>query len=118
MSQAINAGTATMLVQLSADNPQSKLLPGGTASVKFALPASDALRVPPSALMFGKEGLRIATVGEDMKVLLKPVKISRDFGSSVEIASGLSVTDRIIESPPDGLLNGDLVKAAAPVRRK
>jgi RND family efflux transporter MFP subunit len=118
LSQAINAGTATMLVQLSAENTQSKLLPGGTASVKFALPASDAIRVPPSTLIFGKEGLRIATVGEDMKVLLKPVKISRDFGSSVEIASGLSVTDRIIESPPDGLLNGDLVKAAAPVRRK
>jgi len=118
LSQAINAGTATMLVQLSAENKQAKLMPGGTASVKFALPASDAIRVPPSTLIFGKEGLRIATVGEDMKVLLKPVKISRDFGSSVEIASGLSVTDRIIESPPDGLLNGDLVKAAAPVRRK
>jgi hypothetical protein len=113
MSQAINAGTATMLVQLSAENTNSKLMPGGTASVKFALPASEALRVPPSTLIFGKEGLRIATVGEDMKVLLKPIKIARDFGSSIEIASGLSATDRIIESPPDGLLNGDLVKAAA-----
>jgi RND family efflux transporter MFP subunit len=113
MSQAINAATATMLVQLSAENTQAKLMPGGTASVKFALPASDALRVPPSTLIFGKEGLRIATVGEDMKVVLKPIKIARDFGNSIEIASGLSATDRIIESPPDGLLDGDLVKAAA-----
>jgi RND family efflux transporter MFP subunit len=118
MSQAINAGTATMLVQLSAENTQAKLMPGGTASVKFALPVSDAIRVPPSTLIFGKEGLRIATVGEDMKVLLKPVKISRDFGSSIEIASGLSATDRIIENPPDGLFNGDLVKAATPMTRK
>jgi RND family efflux transporter MFP subunit len=118
MSQAINAGTATMLVQLSAENTQAKLMPGGTASVKFALPVSDAIRVPPSTLIFGKEGLRIATVGEDMKVLLKPVKISRDFGSSIEIASGLSATDRIIENPPDGLFNGDLVKAATPMIRK
>ena len=113
MSQAINAATATMLVQLSAENPQARLMPGGTASVKFAIPASDALRVPPSTLIFGKEGLRIATVGEDMKVVLKPIKIARDFGNSIEIASGLSATDRIIESPPDGLVNGDLVKAAA-----
>jgi membrane fusion protein, multidrug efflux system len=113
MSQAINAATATMLVQLSAENTKAKLMPGGTASVKFALPASDALRVPPSTLIFGKEGLRIATVGEDMKVVLKPIKIARDFGNSIEIASGLSATDKIIESPPDGLLNGDLVKAAA-----
>ena len=113
MSQAINAATATMLVQLSAVNTNAKLMPGGTASVKFALPASDALRVPPSTLIFGKEGLRIATVGEDMKVVLKPIKIARDFGNSIEIASGLSATDKIIESPPDGLLNGDLVKAAA-----
>ena len=113
MSQAINAATATMLVQLSAENPQARLMPGGTASVKFAIPASDALRVPPSTLIFGKEGLRIATVGEDMKVVLKPIKTARDFGNSIEIASGLSATDRIIESPPDGLVNGDLVKAAA-----
>jgi hypothetical protein len=48
-----------------------------------------------------------------MKVVLKPVKIARDFGTSIEIGAGLLPTDRIIESPPDGLLNGDLVKAAA-----
>jgi len=113
MSQAINAATATMLVQLSAVNTNAKLMPGGTASVKLTLPTSDALRVPPSTLIFGKEGLRIATVGEDMKVVLKPIKIARDFGNSIEIASGLNATDRIIESPPDGLMNGDLVKAAA-----
>jgi multidrug efflux pump subunit AcrA (membrane-fusion protein) len=113
MSQAINAATATMLVQLSAVNTNAKLMPGGTASVKFKLPASDSLRVPPSTLIFGKEGLRIATVGEDMKVVLKPIKIARDYGNSIEIASGLDATDRIIESPPDGLMNGDLVKAAA-----
>lgn len=116
LSQAINTGTATMLVQFTALNPLKNLLPGGTATVKLSLPESDALRVPPSALVFGKDGVRIATVGEDMKVLLKPVKIARDFGSSVEIASGLLPTDRIIESPPDGLLNGDLVKAATPPR--
>lgn len=88
MSQAINAATATMLVQLSAVNTNAKLMPGGTASVKFKLPTSDSLRVPPSTLIFGKEGLRIATVGEDMKVVLKPIKIARDFGNSIEIASG------------------------------
>jgi RND family efflux transporter MFP subunit len=116
LSQAINSGSATMLVQFTALNPHKNLLPGGTASVKLSLPASDALRVPPSALMFGKDGLRIATVGEDMKVVLKPVKIARDFGTSIEIGAGLLPTDRIIESPPDGLLNGDLVKAAATKR--
>jgi RND family efflux transporter MFP subunit len=116
LSQAINSGSATMLVQFTALNPHKNLLPGGTASVKLSLPASNALRVPPSALMFGKDGLRIATVGEDMKVVLKPVKIARDFGTSIEIGAGLLPTDRIIESPPDGLLNGDLVKAAATKR--
>jgi RND family efflux transporter MFP subunit len=116
LSQAINSGSATMLVQFTALNPHKNLLPGGTASVKLSLPASNALRVPPSALMFGKDGLRIATVGDDMKVVLKPVKIARDFGTSIEIGAGLLPTDRIIESPPDGLLNGDLVKAAATKR--
>ena len=54
----------------------------------------------------------MATVGEDEKVVLKPVKIARDLGTSLEIASGLSPQDRVIESPPDGVGNGDTVLVA------
>ena len=112
-SQAINSGGG-MLVQLAADNAGAQLLPGGFANVSFDLPrAAGTLSVPPSALIFGKDGLRVATVQADDKVLLKQVTVLRDLGAVVEIATGLSATDRVIESPSDGLANGDPVRVAA-----
>ena len=118
MSQAVASGSGSMLIQLSVDNTQAELLPGGFASVKLDLPANtEALSIPPSALIFDKSGLRVATVGAGNKVALKSVTIARDYGKVIELASGLSANDKVIESPPDGVTEGDEVRiaqAAAP----
>lgn len=112
-SRAINSTSGGMLVQLAVDNTDGELLPGSFASVSFEVPgAAGVLTIPPSALIFDKAGLRVATVGEGDKVVLKPVKIARDLGSTIEIASGLSPQDRVIESPPDGVGAGDTVRVA------
>ena len=66
--------------------------------------------LPAGALIFDRKGLRVATVGADNKVTLKPVTIARDLGQVVEIGSGLTAEDRVIESPPDGLVDGDPVR--------
>ena len=113
MSQAIHTASGSMLIQLSADNPNTELLPGEFANVSFELAGVSAgLSVPPSALIFTKAGLRVATVSADNKVVLKAVVIGRDYGNKVELSSGLDATDRVIESPPDGVTDGDLVKVA------
>jgi RND family efflux transporter MFP subunit len=113
MSQAISSASGSMLVQLSVDNSDGELLPGGFANVNFEMSrAAGTLNIPPSALIFDKSGLRVATVGEGDKVVLKPVKVSRDLGTTIELASGLSPDDRVIESPPDGVDNGDRVRIA------
>ena len=110
MSQAISSASGGMLVQLAVDNARGELLPGGFASVRFELPrTAGVLSIPPSALIFDRAGLHVATVGEGDKVVLKPVKIARDLGTSIEIASGLLPSDRVIESPPDGVGSGDHV---------
>ena len=114
LSQAIGSNSGSMLVQLTADNPDAGLLPGGFATVRFDLPKQTGrLTVPPGALIFGKSGLRVATVDANDKVVLKTVVVARDLGSVVELASGLAPGDRVIESPPDGVADGDVVRVKA-----
>jgi RND family efflux transporter MFP subunit len=117
-SQAVNAASGTTLMQLAVDNSNGELLPGGFAKVSLALPRNAAvLNIPASALMFDKAGLRIATVGADNKVVLKTVTIARDLGKTIELGSGLAPGDRVIESPPDGVADGDVVRVAEAAKK-
>jgi RND family efflux transporter MFP subunit len=112
-AHAISEASRTLLVELQADNPTGALQPGTYAEVHFKLPDNpDTLRLPTSALLFREDGLKVATLGADGKVILKPVSLGRDLGTEVEIASGLSAADRVIDSPSDSVAAGDSVQAA------
>lgn len=114
LAQAISPGSGTMLIQLSVNNESGELLPGGFATVSFAAASSvENVSVPPGALMIGKNGVQVATVNSDNRVVLKQVTVARDMGNVIELAAGIDRKDRIVESPPDGLANGDLVRIAA-----
>lgn len=113
LSQSISTASGAMLVQLAVDNTAGELLPGGFASVRFDAKADAAgLSVPPGALIFGKQGVRVATVDSTDRVRLKQVTIARDLGASVELAGGLGKDDRVIQNPPDGVSEGDPVRVA------
>jgi RND family efflux transporter MFP subunit len=110
-ARSVDAASGTTRMQVVVDNAAGELMPGAFANTHIALPQDMvALTIPSGALIFGQKGLRVATVDANDKVVLKPVVISRDLGQIVEIATGLSATDRIIESPPDGLADGDPVR--------
>jgi RND family efflux transporter MFP subunit len=112
-AQSINAASGSMLVQLVVDNAAGELLPGGYAVISFNLPnTKPALSIPSSALIFDKAGLRVATVDKADKIVLKSVTIARDMGKLIEIGSGLTAEDRVIESPPDGIVDGEPVHVA------
>jgi RND family efflux transporter MFP subunit len=118
MADAIDAGTGAMLVQLVVDNKAGSLLPGGFATVRFDLPADqNAVIVPPGALILGKDGIRVATVDRESRVRIKRVAVARDLGNVVELASGVSRGDSIIDSPPDGVTDGDVVRVAESGRK-
>ena len=111
---AVAAESGTTLIQLAVDNADGKLMPGSFASVRLERPGdSTALRVPASALIFDDKGTRVATLGADHKIAFKQVTILRDYGKTVEIGSGLGADDQVIESPPDGLVDGDSVRTAS-----
>ena len=110
-SQAVEVASGTTRMQLALDNANGELMPGGYASVKLSLQRDAVpLHIPASALIFNKNGLSVATVGPDDKVLFKKVTIARDLGKEIELGSGLTADDRIITAPPDGLADGDQVR--------
>lgn len=110
-SQAVEVASGTTRMQLALDNANGELMPGGYAGVKLSLQRDAVpLHIPASALIFNKNGLSVATVGPDDKVLFKKVTIARDLGKEIELGSGLAADDRIITAPPDGLADGDQVR--------
>jgi RND family efflux transporter MFP subunit len=110
-SQSVDVASGTTRMQLVLDNAAGELLPGGYASVRLDLQRdSTPLHIPASALIFNQNGLRVATVGADDRVVFKTVTIARDLGRDIELASGLSGDDRVIVAPPDGLADGDQVR--------
>jgi RND family efflux transporter MFP subunit len=110
-SQSVDVGSGTTRMQLGLDNPKGELMPGGYANVRLSLVRDTVpLHIPASALMFNQNGLRVATVGADDRVVFKTVTIGRDLGKDIELASGISPDDRVIVAPPDGIDDGDRVR--------
>jgi RND family efflux transporter MFP subunit len=112
-AQAVVPSTGTTLMQIIVDNSAGEMMPGDYASIHLNIAGEpNVLSVPSSALIFDAQGLSVATVCANNRVLRKPVSIERDLGAVVELASGLAPNDRVIENPPDGVANGDEVRLA------
>jgi RND family efflux transporter MFP subunit len=110
-ARAVDIASSTTRMQLIVDNASDELLTGAFANVELELPSPEvAISVPASALIFDQGGLRVATVGPDNRVILKPITIARDFGKVIEVATGLNPDDRVVESPPDAIAQGDFVR--------
>jgi len=112
-ADAIDPTTRTLLVEVDLDNRKGQLLPGSLAQVHFktAMPGQSYV-VPIAALIFRRDGMRIGVVvndGATTKAHLVPVIIGEDDGATVQITSGLKADDRVIQDPPDSLIEGEQV---------
>ena len=113
-AEAINFTTRTLLVEVDVKNPSGELLSGAYAEVHFKVPGHTSTYVlPVDTLLFRKEGLNVAIV-ENGKAKLVPVVAGHDFGTSIEIVSGLQGNESVISSPPDSIVTGETVQIAAP----
>jgi RND family efflux transporter MFP subunit len=113
-SDSIDTYSRTLLVEVDVDNPEGKLLPGAYVFVHLKIPTEiRSVTVPSSCLLFRREGLQVGLV-RNGKAELVAVKIGRDYGSTVEIVSGLSPSDSVILDPADSLISGTPVNVGAP----
>ncbi|HEV3426591.1 MAG TPA: efflux RND transporter periplasmic adaptor subunit [Paraburkholderia sp.] len=114
---AIDPTSRTLRVEIDVDNADGALLPGGYVQAHLALKTTTpALDVPVTALLFRPDGVAVATVDAAGKVLLKPVHLGRDFGTHMEVTSGLAANDRVIDNPGDSIGNGEAVSIAQPAK--
>ena len=112
-ANSIDIASRTLLVEVDVDNPTGKLLPGAYVFVHLKLPdQTHSVTIPSNTLIFRKEGLQVGLV-RNGKAELVPVKISRDYGNSVEIVSGLQATDAVIVDPSDSLVAGMPVRLSS-----
>jgi len=111
-AEAIDQASRTLLVEIDVKNPTGQLLPGAYAEAHLKLSSATAhtYLLPVPALIFRSEGLQVATVNDGHHAELKRIQLGRDFGTQVEVVSGLNPDDQVVINPPDSLVSGEEVR--------
>jgi RND family efflux transporter MFP subunit len=113
VSHLLDLSSRTMQIELQADNPGEALAAGSYCEVTFQVPSTgNVVRIPATALIVTNSGDQVAILGPNGRAVLKPVKLGRDYGDTVQVISGLQASDRVIDSPPETLRTGDAVQLA------
>jgi RND family efflux transporter MFP subunit len=109
-AEAINMTTRTLLIEVDVDNPTGTLLTGSYAEVHLKVPTqASTYLLPVNTLIFRSEGLQVGIV-KDGNVTLATVTPGHDFGSQIEVVSGLNANDQVIINPPDSIVTGQKVQ--------
>jgi RND family efflux transporter MFP subunit len=112
-AEAIDPATRTLLTEVDVPNKQGQLLPGSFGEVHFRVGLNaQKVTLPVNTMLFRQEGARVAVVGSDGKVQLRPITIGRDYGTTLEILGGVNIGDRVIINPADSLEEGQRVNVA------
>jgi RND family efflux transporter MFP subunit len=111
---ALDPNTRTLLTQLDVPNPDGALRPGMYLRVNFiaACPTPSVL-IPSAALVTRNDGPEVALLGENNSVRYRKVQLGRDYGSEVELVTGLEGGETVIVHPGDALAEGQVVEPAS-----
>lgn len=114
-ADAIDPANRTLLVEIDVENRKGELMPGSLAQVHFKAKAvGQTFIVPASAIIFRTQGIRLGTIGNGNVAHLVPVTIGQDNGATVEIIAGLNANDRVIQDPPDSIIEGEKLNVQSP----
>ncbi len=115
---AIDSASRSMQIEISLRNRDGKLLPGAYVEVSLPLAnAASSLVIPVAALQVRQNGPRVALVRSDaagvQRIVLRPVKLGRDFGRTLEVTAGVTAQDRLVINPHDAIEEGEPVHVAS-----
>jgi multidrug efflux pump subunit AcrA (membrane-fusion protein) len=115
VAKGFDVNTRTAVTVFTIDNKDRKLWPGSYATVRLTAPVeSGVMTIPTSALVFQEHGTQVAVVTEGDRVHFKPIEVTKILDNVIELTSGVSESDRIINNPSAALLEGDQVRVVTP----
>jgi len=118
-AEAIDPNTRTLLTEVDVPNKDGRLLPGSFGEVHFAVGTNvNKVTIPVNAMLFRAEGARVAVIGHDNRVELRPINIGRDYGATLEVLGGISPSDQVVINPSDSLEDGQQVNVARPAQNQ
>lgn len=110
-ADSIDLASRTLLTEVDVDNPTGELLPGAFTQVHLKIPSgAPSVIIPVTALIFRAQGLQAAVVNDGKHADIRNITLGRDYGSEVEVVSGLSAQDHVMVNPPDSLVKGEEVR--------
>lgn len=111
VAKGFDVSTRTAVTVFTLENKDRALWPGSYATVHLTAPVeSGVMTIPTSALVFQEHGTQVAVVTEDNTVHFKPIEVTKILDNLIELTSGISEEDRIINNPSAALLEGDKVR--------
>jgi RND family efflux transporter MFP subunit len=119
-SHALDVSSRTLLTEIDIPNRDFALLPGMSAMATLQFPRTiPSLVLPANALLIRSSGVQVAVVektgsGQNAVVHFRGVKISRDYGATVEIADGVTDGMTVVLSPNAELMDGAKVRVLPP----
>ena len=114
-ARAFDPNTRTAVTELTVDNSSHALWPGTYVDVVFQIPTDPSvLTIPEAALIFRQDGAQVAVVDARNRVHLRNVTLGQNLGKTVQVTSGLSAADRLVNNPSAGLLDGLAVQPVVP----
>jgi RND family efflux transporter MFP subunit len=114
-SGVLDSVTRTLNTEIRVPNPDGKLMSGMYAEVQLSLSAPrQVFEIPATALLNDAQGLRVAIVTPNNTLHLQPISIERDLGATVQIASGIGPSDRLVQITGADLSEGQKIEPVAP----
>ena len=112
---ALDADTRTLRTQVEIDNPGGHLEAGMHAEVSLTVQNhGHAVVIPATTMVVRAEGAHVYVVDAGGQVHLRAIELGLDYGKEVQVVSGLSGTDRVVNFPSDSLSEGTMVESVKP----
>lgn len=111
IDNTVTPQTGTVVLKTRVMNKDEILWPGQFVNVRIILRIeAEAVVVPEVAVQPGQDGSFVYLIDPASKVVVRPVKVSRQIGNEVVIAAGIKPGDQVITEIPQALESGATVR--------